>query len=353
MIRSELEIEELLAVGQPAVLHTDPARKDGPRYPTAIRGWHVGSYILFDVPYIENPFAVFGQLRSCVIRFLSKGEACAFTSAILNTVEKGTRYLKVAWPRLLKSVSIRQHERVSIRIPCQIAFEQWDLIEGEILDLSAGGCCLRMDMRVQPYTTLKVTFDLPDSTHLENVKTTVRSVRPSGDGFALGCMFDDDEDHARVSCDFYVSTTLACMRSNRRSQSRAVLLDGDLGRAEAVRAQLESLGYQVSIVCGVLDAFFSLRVSPPVAMLLGTGQKELPALDICRIVRATHGFQQIPLFIYGEEDAEIRSRHAEFGVTGYITDLERFEDVVPRLAPESEEPEADEEAPVESISEKA
>ncbi|HPJ98021.1 MAG TPA: PilZ domain-containing protein [Candidatus Hydrogenedentes bacterium] len=289
--------EAVFSVGSPAVVHTNPGECDEKRYPTRVRGWHAGNYVLLDRPMTEDAAELSAKSQRCLLRFVSEGRACGFPCTIFKNSDAAIPYLRVSWPRKLECVDIRKHQRAQIRVPCKIARVDQPDLAGETTDLSQGGCGIWTDTRLALNTAVQLSFGLPDGSTISGARATVRNVRTIDNGFLLGCMFDEDEPACAV-CDFFVTTTIERTRGCK-NQKRALLLEGENDRAEVVRAKLQGKGYHVIRVSCLVDAFFSLRMAFPSCLWVGAEQAEIPVAEICRILRETNGLASLPIYVVG------------------------------------------------------
>jgi c-di-GMP-binding flagellar brake protein YcgR len=325
MLQDHGDLQDLFTVGSPAVIHTNPGESDEKRFPTIIRGWYMGNYVLLDRPITDETGSAFTKSQRGLVRFVSEGRACGFPCTLLKCGDQASPYLRVSWPRKIECVGIRKHERVEIRVPCKIEQEDQPEIEGETVDLSAGGCGIWSETRISPDTPVRISFSLPDASSVTGAKAVVRSSRPTGKGFFLGCMFDEEEP-ARTACDFFVTTTVERMRGGE-NRKRALLLESEDVRAESTRAKLEEKGYHVITVTCVVDAFFSLRMAFPNCFWIGAEQGELPALDICRILRQTNGFQTLPIYVIGANDTGLADELKQMDVV-YVSSIDVMDRVL-------------------------
>lgn len=325
MFQAHQDIEGLFAVGCPAVIHTNPGESDEKRYSTVVRGWYQGSYVLLDKPITEETGAPFGKSRRCLVRFLSEGKACGFPCTLLKSGDAASPYLRVSWPRKIESVGIRKHERVEVRVPCSITYQDHDELEGETVDVSGGGCGIWIQSRIAPDTAIQLSFHLPDGSAVLGAKATVCSARAGGKGYFLGCSFEEDEE-ARKICDFFVMTTRQRMRGEQ-SQKRALLLESEDVRSDSTRQRLEKKGYQVITASCLADAFYSLRMAPPECFWLGAEQGELPVVEICRILRATRGFEALSIYVIGGHDAGLMEELKQLDVV-YVASIEVMDRVL-------------------------
>ena len=319
MFQDHGQMQELFTVGSPAVIHTNPGEGDEKRYPTVIRGWYQGNYVLLDRPLTDETGTAFTKSQRGLVRFVSEGRACGFPCTLLKCGDQTSPYLRVSWPRKIECVGIRKHERVELRVPCKIVRENQADIQGETIDLSGGGCGVWVETRIAADTPIRLSFSLPDASTISGAAAIVRSSRPVGNGFLLGCMFEEDEP-ARTACDFFVTTTVERMRGGEH-QKRALLLESEDVRADGTQAKLEEKGYRVITVSCIVDAFFSLRMAFPTCFWIGAEQAELPAMDICRILRQTNGFQALPIYVIGGNDGGQADELKQLDVV-YVSSIE-------------------------------
>jgi hypothetical protein len=221
----------------------------------------------------------------------------------MKAPEQNQPYIRVSWPRKIESVGIRKHERVDLFAPCVIARDGEPDLEAHIVDLSAGGCGVKANARIAPQTPARISFNLPDGSAVTEAKATVRSAKAIGQDFLLGLMFDEEEE-ARITCDFFVTTTMERVRGGGETK-RALLLESEDVRSDGTRAKLEEKGYRVVTVTCIVDAFFSLRMAKPSCFWIGAEQAELPAVEICRILRKTNGFSTLPLYVIGGDESNL------------------------------------------------
>lgn len=302
MESKKVNIESLLAVGTALVFHIDPNRKDSPRLPSAIRGWHKSSQILVDRPRtISGSYALMHENQRCVARYVIEGKACAFDTQVIDwDTRPHNPYMRVTWPKEIHFVSFRKTERVKFAAPCSLVQGRhtW---QGEIRDLSIGGCGLWTDAALKLGTKIWVTFELPDGAKVESVEALIRNVIETPRGYSLGCEFTSGQDYVENDIAFFLTTALG--RSNKDDSPRPVLrvliVDDDKATGIALKQRFEERGYEVFLSTNTVDGLYRLRAVLPVALLVSQNFGEVPGLEICRLVKRSRDVGTLPVFIYG------------------------------------------------------
>jgi len=295
----EKDLDSYLNVGCPLVLHPEPFEASAPRYSACVRGWSKSSYLLIDRPRINNRFAAIRENQPCVVRFLYNGRACAFDTMILDwDTRQYHSYCRISWPTKFQTVSFRKFERVRAQIPC--SFEHGgEKHEGVIEDISIGGCRVRTSCQVENNSTIELDLSLPDGCVLEQIRAAVKNVRAGGGEFLLGCQFEDDQPEVESDIAFYVTTVLERGEVRTTERQRVLIIDDNRTVAMVLRNLLEQKGIEVLPASGTLDGLSRLRLSSPDAVLISQRMTDLPGIDSARLIRATRGLENLPLFLYG------------------------------------------------------
>lgn len=321
MSMEEKDIESFLEVGALLMFHTDPNRKDGPRYKTILRGWRKGAHVLLDRPKTDTGlFVAVQEAQQCVIRFIKEGQACAFDAIVIDwDARRNYPYLRITWPQSLQYVLFRKHERLKIELPCMVFFPDGTSSTGEIRDISAGGCgVVCTGSTPLELEQLKLAFELSDGVRVEDVQTTVRSVRKTNDGAMYGCEFMPNQPRVQNDITFFVTSRLEWRRSGEKTTGvHVVLVGGDVDFVGRLRRGFERKNVEVVAAPGVVDALCQIRGTSTQALLVAEDLRDLPVANLCRLVRLTHGLERLPLFVFGG-NGNARDSLLESGATGYF-----------------------------------
>jgi len=295
----EKDLEAYLNVGCPLVLHPEPFQASAPRYATRVRGWSKLSYLLIDRPRINNRFAAIRENQPCIVRFLHNGLACAFDTIILDwDTRQYHSYCRISWPTNVETVSFRKFERVRAEIPCDFEYNN-EKHSGIIEDISIGGCRVRTSVSVENDTLLKMDLSLPDGCILEQINAVVKNVRSVGEEFLLGCQFEEDQPEVESDIAFFVTTVLERGEARTPDRLRIIIIDENRTIATVLRNLFEQKGMEVFSAACTVDGLSRLRLGSPDAVLISENMSDLPGIDSVRLIRATKGFETLPVYLYG------------------------------------------------------
>lgn len=302
MHESHEGIERYLAVGRVAVLQTEPQRRDGPRFSTSFIGWRRGRAIFIEHPRTaEGRDVAFRDAQPCVVRFVHEGQACAFTSDVLDWgAGRGDTQVRLRWPSQMERLSLRRHDRVLVSVACRVVLPEGKSIEGELHDLSMSGCGFAAAVVASKGDALQVSFRLPDGASIENLQVNVRMVRPTLDGCFLGCEFEPGQERLQNDISIYVTSELArARRASVMEQPRVLIVDAQVEFAEKLKRMLGRHGIDALSACSTLDAMHAIRSLPLQLVLINQAMPELSGTEICRLIRAARGLEKLPLLVYG------------------------------------------------------
>ncbi len=297
-----------LEVGNTVFLDLKPGEGKAHRYKTYLRGWGEGAYIILEAPARCAPLIRQGQ--PCAIRFMRDGEVWGFPTRVSDTAGNGPKktggLIRFDWPCTASRVRARRHPRVALLIPCFIHLADGSQIWGRVCDLSAGGCSIQVKTGLLKDTELSISFDLPDGIAVERLAVAIRNQRPSGDGeSSYGVQFLNMEESENYGIDIFVTRTLACSRGPQDAEPVFLVLSKTLSDARLLRDALgENSLCEVLLANCFVDLCSLLTKMKPKALFLHAEQAELPAVEMCRIVKNTSGFESLPLVLYGPGESD-------------------------------------------------
>lgn len=325
-------VERFFEVGAVVMLHTDANRKDGPRYRSVVRGWRKGGHVLMDRPKTDQgAMAALQEGQECVIRFIHEGMACAYDTQVIDwDTRRHNPYLRVTWPRELQFISFRRHERLKVQLPCRIALNDGTPASGEIRDMSLGGFGAQVSVSCNEGSIITMDFELPDGTSVRSAKALVKSSREVEGAWFVGCEFQQDSGHASSDIDFYLTSTMERRRAEQTEQknvARVLVVDSDETMAGRLKSNFEKRGYDVVTASNTVDAFYRLRMTPPLAVIINQAQPDLAGLEICRLIKQHKDLEHLPVYLYGGEGADLAQRSHAVRANGYFAPC-------PSLAPD-------------------
>lgn len=307
-------LEGMLEVGGQVFLDSRPEGLPSSRQRAVIRGWEPGGYILV-ARDARRGSAYLRRDQPCVVRLFREGEIWGFHTQVLsNQVYANDRQIQVQWPDEIERIRIRNHDRVSLRAMCRASYPDGSFVEGDLLDLSAGGCRVLLHEDLVIGTPLYLSFALPAGNEVENRLATVRNRRPAPKaGVIYGFQFADIEDSERHGIDLFVARQLAGQRGEESPHPQVVLCSPNREDLRRLRGALQALGTEVIAAGTLLQLGRALDSGRTVALLVNTEQPRLPALEICLAVKEDVKTRDIPVIIYGggaEADNQYRASGA-------------------------------------------
>ncbi len=312
------EVERYFEVGRAVVLQSKRIQGEEGRVRTFVRGWQRGAYLLLDVPRKEVGNASLRVNDPCVLRFLAEGDACG-CNAEVEDLGTGSHfsYIRVTWPRDVSCVRVRKYERVHVHTSCSVRLDNDKTIEGELVDLSAGGCKVRVPHILPKGDRIVMSFCLPDGSAVDEIVAVVCASAEDSEGAWVGCEYHDPEEGAIYDIEFFVAATLARLRAEPPESPHVLVIEPDLSKVNDLRIGLKSAGYEVILAPGPVDGFFWLRLSTPSVLVASAEQQVISGADIVGIIKTTRQFKNLPVIVYGG-DATIGKRAMEAGAAFHV-----------------------------------
>lgn len=151
---------------------------------TRVVGILDGAAILVEDPVFEKGEQITGRiggeiqcaffLEGCVYKFRSR-----FGQVLINDV------VCIDYPKHFESQQLRQHPRVKVNLETEsVIGDDKKLINGDIRDISKGGCCMELPgiIPLTRGTPVRLTFQLPNEELIEDLECTVMNMRSSNSG---------------------------------------------------------------------------------------------------------------------------------------------------------------------------
>lgn len=322
------EVERYLRVGAVVMLYTGLTRKDAPNARTIMRGWHAGSHVFVDRPKTDrDSFLALQEKQTVILRYIVEGQACAFSTQIIDwDSRKGYPYLRLLWPTEIQLAAFRKHERLKVNLPCQISSEGGASFEGEIQDLSEGGCGVWVDKAstaasIEPGSRLIINFRLPNGVMIEDLRICAKGVRAQQAGLILGCQYEGKQFDLINDISFFATSVQEHQRLDAGDFKRrfALVIEPDPALAQKIRREFIRRNVEAITVSAMVDGIHFLRISPPSVIVARADLPELPGSALCRLLRNTRGLEIVPVFLYGEFEAGQSEDFMNAGATAVFT----------------------------------
>ena len=312
------DVESFFQVGRAVVLHSGHIQGEEGRIRTFMRGWQRGSYLLLDIPRSSAKAVSLRVGDPCVLRFLANGDACGCGSEV-EDLGTGSHFsfVRVRWPESVSCVKVRKHERVHLHAPCDVTLDNGKILEGELVDMSAGGCKVTVPNVLPKNDRVGLSFSLPDGSAVENIQAIICASADAADSAWIGCEYHDPEEAALYDIEFFVATTLARLRSDRSGPNHVLIIEPDANSVNSLKIGLKSAGFEVTLAPGPVDGFFWLRLATPSILLASADQQVINGADMVKIIKTTRQFRNLPIIVYGG-NADIGKRAVEAGAASHM-----------------------------------
>jgi ActR/RegA family two-component response regulator len=331
---AEHDVEAFFHVGRAVVLHSLRTLGEEGRVRTFMRGWQRGAYLLLDVPRNVGHAANLRVDEICVLRFLADGDACGCNS-VIEDLGTGSHFsfVRVRWPETVSCVRVRKHERVHLHAPCDVILDNDRTIQGELLDISAGGCKIGLPHTLPKNDRVSLSFMLPDGSDIKDLTAIVCASAEGTEGAWVGCEYHDPDGPTLYDIEFFVATTIARLRAERPGPNQVLIMEPDAGKVNDLRIGLKSAGYEVTLAPGPVDGFFWLRLATPSILIAAADQQVINGADVVKIVKSTRQFRNLPIIVYGGS-ADIGKRAIEAGASSHVAsagDVQKITAAVQKL----------------------
>ena len=342
-------LEKCLTVGLDVFLDAQPGENNAPRYPGRIRGWDEGQYILFGLNRGAR-LPVVRRNAECVVRFMHEGEVWGFTAAVGDAITQ-TEFplIQLHWPSKVARIQVRKHERAPIHIPCTLHVGE-ESEDCYINDISSGGCSLVATRNLAVSDTMHLSFRMPDGGLVSRRPVIIRNRREEPPStFTYGCQFQEEKEEDR-GIELFVKRKIAMDRGEAAPHPQLLVLSSNDEEVQVAQHGLKDSPYQAVAATGILDLGYRIKTCNTVGILVSFEQKELSAIEIIPLIKATQEMEEVPLFLYGG-GTDLHAQAKGAGAALCLNSLEQIQDVLPHLPklPEPPPPEEEEVAEPESV----
>ncbi len=325
-------LESLLSVGLTFIVDAEPSMVSRRRFSSMLRGWHTGEYLFMQAPSERQYASDLQQNQVCVVRFMAHGQACAFTSSILD-MGTGAYYsfFRFTWPKTFQTVPIRRNERVELHAPCLLINEGGGAISGETIDMSLGGCKVLVQAAVGKGLSFKLCIELPAESTLEEAPVKVCSVSPAPDGHILGLAFGALTEIQRSGIEFFLGIAQAGPSVCTHRRPWVLMIEPNPDSVASLRELFRQHDIDVATTDNPVSAMARLGYSLPVAILMSYELGACTGVDVCRILSASPRLAKMLKFVYGKDGGDVRAiatQAKQAGATAYVPTIERAEGIV-------------------------
>ncbi len=296
------EILSVLAPGLSAVLDMQPDDPGSVRYTGTIVGWQEKAFIAWQTRIDpKKPWRIVHDEES-VLRFLACGRACAVHTLVTDWHARGNqRIVYLAWPSKLQLHVVRQDSRVELQTPCNVTLRSGAKADGTLVQLGLGGCRIHVPDCQSSDSPVSVSFRLPNGFAITELVCENRHAFAAQDAIVFGCKTDVSglSAEGQSAIYFFVSTSQAYVPLATEMVGRVLMLGGSNPVDPDVLNWFNAQGLKLVEAATVIDFYAHLQSGGANALLLN-GELEHPtASDIVRTLRASEGYAQTPVVVFG------------------------------------------------------
>ena len=316
------DLEAYLKVGEAVVVEPHPSHPPGARYNTRIRGWETQKYVMLDrIQAGTERIMPVHEEQIFIVRFVSNGKACAFTSKVVDwNSRREAGWVRVTWPDDVEVKSFRKHDRVKANLPCTLSKGGQKLGDGEIQDISFGGCAIQASEELHFGNQVALTFFMPNGVRIQEAEIIVRKARKVGDRrWLLGGEFCEGQEYLQNEVAAFVASSLRPNRTKLDKARRCVLiLDGNAVTREALCSRLSQLGCEAISTANAVEGFYHLFAAMPSALVVSQELVDLSGIEVVRAVKVNPTFEALPILLYGGDDPSLSERALQAGAARYL-----------------------------------
>ena len=171
-----------------------------PRAKSSLVGMKKGNYLIVELPdeydhHNRQPFLEPGN--TIIIRYInSKGVIYGVKSQITRTIYDPVKLLIVDFPKVIENHKLRKIKRSSCLLHSYIDVDNL-LIEGYVLNISIGGCCISVDQskvdsnNFSSNKDISISMQIPGVEGVVSVDGVIRNVSKESRKYMLGIQFKE------------------------------------------------------------------------------------------------------------------------------------------------------------------
>ncbi|MCU6433767.1 flagellar brake protein [Undibacterium sp. Jales W-56] len=185
------------------------------RYTVRLIGFVKNKSIMVTAPMIEGKGALVRDGQTFIVRAFPGKKAYAFTASAMKSVFSPHAYLHLSYPKQVRSTTIRQNSRASVKIIAAVTIGEPEQTAAATLgDLSMGGTSgvIKKPLgKKNDIGTIKFKVNAAGNDEYLVLKIILRSVSPTetGDEYRHGFEFIEVPTQAKLILSAFVHQTLA------------------------------------------------------------------------------------------------------------------------------------------------
>lgn len=316
----QVDLEPLLEVGTSATFQfEDTENRGATRYTTTIRGWYKDRYIFLDRPTSVN-FDIKSRVNvAYIVRFIHDGSVVGFLANLRDEYKTSSfPFFRCDWPRQVQSLPMRKHERVDVRLDCEVKLGSGDVWQATILNMSSGGCNILCPKPPLLKDLVHITFTTQSGVTFTELPTIVRNNTEADGKFSVGCQFRDQNDDLENTIELFVACHHSDTREDKPEKTPVLIMELGTGNCRPLRDALFMSGCETLVAHSVMEGLSCMRDLKPGAVLIAHQDGRVGENEVCALLKETHGMVDTPVYVYNISEEELGKEGKQDNVRAYF-----------------------------------
>ncbi|NLH48123.1 MAG: flagellar brake protein [Myxococcales bacterium] len=167
-----------------------------------VLGWQKPEYLMTAIPRLDSTTVKIVPSAEVVLRYILDGTVYGFSTRLIGEYQSPVPMWVLEYPKSVEFKNLRRSPRVSLELPVTCA----DGMQMRTVDISANGALLTGNAPLSIGDILRISFNLPDGTAIDNLEADVVRVQKSRTESLFGINFHETSDQLAKIARFIYQT---------------------------------------------------------------------------------------------------------------------------------------------------
>jgi len=162
-------------------------------------GFKEGKYVIIATPE-GGQLALQDHTGKLIVKYVHEGAVIAFQAPLLDALQAPDQLLFLAYPQEVTRQNLRQQKRYGCEYQARVS-GQGSLVTGQLVDISAGGCCCRLSKKAlgtdqqvpKKDESVQLSIKLPEGDDWFQLPCKLSNVFNGADNLDLGLTFQSPD----------------------------------------------------------------------------------------------------------------------------------------------------------------